>query len=118
PTQKFSKTFMNWLLTLFSSTAGKKLVMALTGLFLITFLVVHLAGNFQLLKNDGGQAFNEYAAFMTTNTLIRIISIVLYASILIHIIWSLILTIHNRKARGSERYKVVDNSSPWTSRNM
>lgn len=109
---------MNWLLTLFSSTAGKKLVMALTGLFLITFLVVHLAGNFQLLKNDGGQAFNEYAAFMTTNTLIRIISIVLYASILIHIIWSLILTIHNRKARGSERYKVVDNSSPWTSRNM
>lgn len=109
---------MNWLLTLFSSTAGKKLIMALTGLFLITFLVVHLAGNLQLLKDDGGRAFNEYAAFMTTNTIIRITSIVLYASILIHVIWSLMLTIHNRRARGSERYKVVDSSSPWTSRNM
>ena len=51
--------------------------MALTGLFLITFLVVHLIGNLQLLKNDGGEAFNIYAEFMTSNPLIKIISYVL-----------------------------------------
>jgi succinate dehydrogenase subunit C (EC 1.3.5.1) len=43
------------------TTVGRKIVMALTGLFLITFLVVHLAGNLLLLRNDGGEAFNAYA---------------------------------------------------------
>ncbi|OZA21721.1 MAG: succinate dehydrogenase, partial [Sphingobacteriales bacterium 17-39-43] len=42
----------------FSSSLGKKLVMALTGLFLCTFLIVHLVGNLQLFKDDAGQAFN------------------------------------------------------------
>ncbi|MFN4945610.1 MAG: succinate dehydrogenase, partial [Chryseotalea sp.] len=45
---------MNWLITLFTSTLGRKLLMALTGLFLILFLAVHLIGNLQLLKDDGG----------------------------------------------------------------
>jgi succinate dehydrogenase/fumarate reductase cytochrome b subunit len=49
----------------FSSSLGKKLVMALTGLFLCTFLIVHLVGNLQLFKDDAGQAFNAYAYFMT-----------------------------------------------------
>ena len=109
---------MNWFSSLFSSTLGKKLVMALTGLFLISFLIVHLAGNLQLLKADGGRAFNLYTEFMTTNPVIKTISYVLYASILIHVLWSLALTMLNRKARGPERYVVVKNSSPWTSRNM
>ena len=62
---------MNWFTNLFSSTLGKKLIMALTGLFLITFLAVHLAGNLQLLKDDGGMAFNVYAEFMGHNPLIQ-----------------------------------------------
>ncbi|HLT81903.1 MAG TPA: succinate dehydrogenase cytochrome b subunit [Cyclobacteriaceae bacterium] len=109
---------MNWFTSLFSSVNGKKLVMALTGLFLITFLVVHLIGNLQLLKSDGGRAFNVYAEFMTTNPLIVTISYVLYAFILIHVIWSALLTSRNRAARGKVGYKVVRNSSHWTSRNM
>ncbi len=92
--------------------------MALTGLFLILFLTVHLIGNLQLLKNDGGQAFNIYAEFMSTNPLVQIISKGNFAFILIHIIWGLILTLKNRMARGSERYAVTGKSSPWTSRNM
>jgi succinate dehydrogenase / fumarate reductase cytochrome b subunit len=92
--------------------------MALTGLFLILFLIVHLIGNLQLLKNDDGEAFNVYAKFMTSNPLIVTISFVNYACILIHIIWALLLTIANRSARGSQGYAVVKNSSPWTSRNM
>ena len=92
--------------------------MALTGLFLILFLVVHLIGNLQLLKSDEGQAFNVYAQFMTSNPLIIVISYVNYAFILLHVIWSIILTRKNRAARGGQGYAVSKNSSHWTSRNM
>jgi succinate dehydrogenase / fumarate reductase cytochrome b subunit len=109
---------MNWFIRLLSSTIGRKLLMALTGLFLVLFLVVHLIGNLQLLKNDSGQAFNVYAKFMTSNPIIVTISYVNYAFILIHVVWALWLTFSNRKARGSEGYAIVKNSSPWTSRNM
>ena len=109
---------MNWFNKLLSSTLGRKLLMALTGLFLILFLVVHLIGNLQLLKDDNGEAFNVYAKFMTSNPVIKTISYVNYACFIIHALWALFLTIGNRKARGSERYAVIKNSSPWTSRNM
>lgn len=92
--------------------------MALTGLFLIIFLVVHLIGNLQLLKSDQGQAFNIYAQFMTSNPLIIIISWVNYTMILLHIIWAIMLTRRNRASRGPEGYAVSRNSSHWTSRNM
>lgn len=58
---------------LFGSSIGKKLLMSLTGIFLILFLVVHLAGNLQLLKDDDGMAFNIYAKLMTTNPVIKFI---------------------------------------------
>lgn len=106
---------MNWIL---SSTIGRKILMALTGLFLIIFLVVHLIGNLQLLKSDQGQAFNIYAQFMTSNPLIIIISWVNYTMILLHIIWAIMLTRRNRASRGPEGYAVSRNSSHWTSRNM
>lgn len=92
--------------------------MALTGLFLILFLVVHLIGNLQLLKSDSGEAFNIYAQFMTSNPLIVVISYVNYAFILIHIVWSVMLTRRNRAARGPVGYALNKNSSQWTSRNM
>jgi len=109
---------MNWFAKLLSSTLGRKLLMALTGLFLILFLAVHLIGNLQLLKSDSGEAFNIYAQFMTSNPIIVVISYVNYACILVHVLWAFLLTVRNRNARGTERYAVVKNSSPWTSRNM
>ncbi|MBY0433806.1 MAG: succinate dehydrogenase cytochrome b subunit [Cyclobacteriaceae bacterium] len=110
---------MKWFLDMFSSTLGRKLVMALTGLFLITFLIVHLIGNLQLLKDDGGHAFNVYAEFMSTNPLIQTVSKVNFALILIHVIWSVILTKKNRDARGPQGYAVTTSkSSIWSSRNM
>jgi succinate dehydrogenase / fumarate reductase cytochrome b subunit len=108
---------MNWFTKLLSSTLGKKAIMALTGLFLISFLVIHLIGNLQLLKDDGGQAFNVYAKFMTSNPVIKTISYTLYASIVIHAVWALLLTLQNRKARGGS-YAMTNKSSAWTSRNM
>ncbi|BDD08869.1 succinate dehydrogenase [Fulvitalea axinellae] len=104
----------------FSVTIGRKIWMSLTGLFLITFLVVHLVGNLQLLKNDGGMAFNTYTKFMTSNPLIKTTSFLLYGSILLHVIVSIFLTSQNKKARGPVAYKVSDAgaNSPWNSRNM
>lgn len=111
---------MSWLTNTLTSTLGRKLIMSLTGLFLILFLVVHLAGNLQLLKDDGGMAFNIYAKFMTSNPLIKTVSYLLYATFILHILLSLFLTIYNRKARGTQGYAVTKSSEnvTWSSRNM
>ncbi len=108
---------MKWITDFFSSSLGRKLMMALTGLFLITFLAVHLAGNLQLLKHDGGKSFNIYAEFMSTNPLIQTVSKVNFALILIHIVWAIILTRKNKTARG-QHYAKSNQSAHWTSRNM
>ncbi len=93
--------------------------MALTGLFLCTFLIVHLAGNLSLYAGDGGQSFNAYTKFMTTNSLIRIMEIVLLLGFVIHIIDAIMLTRKNRAARPVD-YAVSksDENSTWFSRNM
>lgn len=80
--------------------------MALTGIFLILFLVVHLIGNLQLLKADGGEAFNTYAYFMTHNPLIKTVSYTLYASILLHAFQGIALWNKNRASSGGSRYAV------------
>jgi len=93
--------------------------MALTGLFIILFLAVHLAGNLQLLKHDDGEAFNVYAFFMTHNPLIKTISYVNYAFFIFHMVWALMLTRRNSAARGAVGYAVHSGkSSIWSSRNM
>lgn len=97
---------MNWFTKFLTSSIGQKLVMSLTGLFLITFLLVHLAGNFQLLAGDGGEAFNVYAKFMTTNPVIKFTSYGLYAGILLHAVQGILLWAKNRKARGNAKYAV------------
>ncbi|MEZ4950320.1 MAG: hypothetical protein R2784_13170 [Saprospiraceae bacterium] len=56
---------MSWFSHFLTTSIGRKLIMSLTGLFLILFLVVHLVGNLQLLLDDGGEKFNMYAHFMT-----------------------------------------------------
>ena len=80
------------------SSISKKFVMALAGLFLLTFLPVHLLINFMLLKTDPAP-FNEAAHFMATFPLIKIMEIVLFCTILIHIIWGIMLQIQNWFAR-------------------
>jgi succinate dehydrogenase / fumarate reductase cytochrome b subunit len=81
--------------------------MALTGLFLCLFLVVHLAGNLQLLdaSPEGRLKFNAYAKFMTTFPLVKVMSYVLYFSILFHAFDGILLAIQNRQARPSRYVK-------------
>jgi succinate dehydrogenase / fumarate reductase cytochrome b subunit len=87
---------------LLKSSIAKKYWMALTGLFLCTFLVGHLLGNLQLIMKtgeEGRRAFNEYAYFMGHNIFIKILSYVTYASIIFHAVDGIMLTIQNKKAR-------------------
>jgi len=95
---------MRWFINFLTSSIGKKIIMSLTGLFLISFLTVHLAGNLQLLVNDKGESFNLYAKFMTTNPIIKFLSYGLYSGILLHAVQGLALWIQNKSARGNKRY--------------
>ncbi|MEO6132712.1 MAG: succinate dehydrogenase cytochrome b subunit [Saprospiraceae bacterium] len=109
---------MKWILRLLNSSIGQKLIMSLTGIFLVLFLIVHLSGNLQLLAHDNGESFNIYAAFMSHNLFIRIISIGLYSFILLHAIQGLALYFTNRKSKGpySSRGKVE--GADWPARSM
>ena len=80
------------------SSISKKFVMALAGLFLLTFLPLHLAINLMLLKSDP-HPFNEAAHFMATFPLIKILEVVLIGTILIHISYGIYLQIQNWLAR-------------------
>ncbi|MBI5916931.1 MAG: succinate dehydrogenase cytochrome b subunit [Bacteroidetes bacterium] len=104
----------SWFFRFFTSSIGKKLLMALTGLFLILFLMVHLAGNLQLLYNDGGVAFNVYADFMAHNPLIQLVSKGNFAFILLHAIVGTVLWVRNRSARGSQGYAVQKTKATQT----
>lgn len=93
--------------------------MGITGLFLVTFLLVHCFINALIFFNDGGETFNKGAEFMGTNWLIRTMEIVLFIGILAHIFLALKLTLENRKARPVP-YAVVNGTanSTWYSRWM
>lgn len=106
---------------LFGSSLARKYWMALTGLFLITFLIVHLAGNLQLLStgDDVKDSFNLYSKFMTTFPVIKVVSYLLYASIILHAVDGIVLARQNVAARPTKYVK--NNASAnagWASRNM
>src|ERR1041384_121606 len=101
------------------SSIGKKILMGLTGLFLISFLVVHCFVNSLIFVNDGGETFDLGCEFMGTNWIIRAMEVVLFAGIFAHIALALLLTLENRKARpvGYEKFNGAANST-WYSRWM
>ena len=110
---------MSWLTSFLTSSAGRKVLMSLTGLFLCSFLLVHMAGNFSLLSSDGGQSFNEYAKFMTTFPLIKVLSIGTFIIIILHVVQGILLALKNRNSR-PDKYvsKASGKGSTWASRNM
>jgi len=106
---------MNWL----RSSIGKKMLMATTGLFLISFLIVHCAVNALIFFDDGGKIFNIGAHFMGTNPVIRTIEVILVLGFLIHIIQGLALWWWNKKARPiNYAVRNASKTSTWYSRSM
>ena len=105
----------------FNSKLFQKALAALSGGFLVLFLLGHLAGNLQLfIPGELGQKqFNAYALFMTTNPAVIALSYITYSSIILHSILTIYLVLKSRLARpiGYHVSTGTGNSS-WSSRNM
>jgi len=99
------------------SSISKKLVMALAGLFLLTFLPLHLIINLLLLKSDP-DPFNKAAQFMASFPLIKIMEVVLIGTILIHISWGILLQIQNWLARPVGYVSSIKSETSFFSRFM
>jgi len=102
-----------------NSSIGKKFLMSITGLFLITFLLVHLTMNSMILFDSTGELYNKAAHWMGTNPIIKIVEPVLAIGFILHIIYAGILTLLNQWARpvGYDKQN-LRKSSTWASRNM
>ncbi len=96
----------------------KKVTMSLIGLFLATFLVVHLVINLMLLLPDDGEMFRASAEFMGTNPFIQIFEKVLFLAFIIHMILGVILWFQNRMARPTSYYKANVSETSFFSKFM
>lgn len=102
-----------------TSSIGRKYVMAITGLFLIIFLIVHAYVNINVLFTNGEENFNRAANFMSTNVLVRIMEFGLFAGFIIHIYQGYALERRNRAARQSKyAINAPAKTSTWYSRSM
>ena len=84
-------------------------MVALAGIFLILFLLVHLGINLTLILTESSKPFNVAAHFMGTNIIIKVFELILFTAFLLHIIYVLILQIQNWIAR-PKRYKIPNYS--------
>ena len=104
-----------WLL---NSSIGKKLIMSISGLFLVLFLLFHLSMNVAAVFS--GEAYNMVCSLLGSNWYAVAATLVLAAGVVIHFVYAIILTLQNRKARGNDRYAI--NTRPkgveWASQNM
>lgn len=98
--------------------------MALTGIFLISFLIIHVGINACIFNdlvdpNDNGDMFNRAAHFMASSMLVRTLEYGLFIGFLIHIIQGYVLEAKNLSRRG-QGYKVnlANKGSKWYSRTM
>jgi len=101
-----------------SSSVGRKVAMALSALFLIFFLIIHLAVNITSLFSES--VFNELSHFMGTNPLIQFaLQPVLIFGVVFHFVMGLVLEVRNKGAR-KEKYVKYDGAAnaTWMSRNM
>ena len=100
------------------SSITKKIWMALLGIFLLIFLVVHVSINLCLLRSDGGRWFNDAAYFMGTNYVVKTFEVVLFAGFIFHILLGIILQVQNWMSR-PVRYAVNNKSTtPFLSKYM
>lgn len=107
-------------LNFLTSTLSRKNLMALTGLFLCFFLLIHLLGNLQLLlpAAKASEMFNWYSDLLSTNIFIMMISYVLYFCLIAHAVDALVITLKNRKTAAKYVYDDRKQVSKWYSRNM
>ena len=106
---------MSWLI---KSSIGRKFVQSISGLFLILFLLFHMSMNLVLLFSYEAYDFlaNE---ILGANWWAIVGTGVIGAGFVIHVIWGIILTLQNQKARGKEKYASSSKTeTAWSSQNM
>lgn len=105
---------MSWLL---NSSIGRKFIMALSGCALILFLLFHMSMNLVLLFST--EAYDMICDFLGTNWYAIVASMGLAFLFIVHIVYAIMLTLQNQKARGKDKY-ASSNLTPvsWTSKNM
>jgi len=85
-----------------SSTLGKKMVMAVTGLILFAYVFVHMLGNLQMYAPGGREMINEYARFLHSARaapLLWTARVVLLGCVVLHLWAAIVLTLRSWKAR-------------------
>ena len=101
-----------------NSSIGKKLILSISGLFLVQVLLFHLSMNVAAVFS--GEAYNMVCSLLGSNWYAVAATLVLAAGVVIHFVYAIILTLQNRKARGNDRYAI--NARPkgveWASQNM
>ncbi len=107
-----NNSFLVW------SSITKKVVMGIAGLFLATFLVLHLSINLLLLANDNGEMYSKACEFMDESLFIKIFEYVLFGGFAIHIIMGIILFVQNFMARPVGYRKVSRTETSFFSRYM
>ena len=116
---------------LFRSSVSRKNVMAITGLFISFFLVIHLFGNLILIIPDSyfpiefwgnvesaHDMYNAYSHFLVSFWPVSVIAWILYAFLLFHVIDAIIITLKNKQSKGEKYQKTDHSSSKWYARNM
>ena len=101
------------------SSIAKKVAMALSGLFLVSFLALHFTINMTSVISPN--TFNEWSHFMGTNILVQaVMQPILIFGVVFHFVMGFILEYQNRRARGAVGYSIFKGSanSSWISRNM
>ena len=103
---------------LIDSSIGRKLIMSITGLFLILFLIFHMSMN--VVAIFSGESYNKICEFLGANWYALVGTAVLAGGFVLHIIFATILTLRNQKARGEQSYAFQENQPKveWASRNM
>ena len=103
---------------LFNSSIGRKLVMSISGLFLVLFLLFHMSMNMVVVCSS--EAYNAVCGFLGTNWYALAGTAVLALGMIVHIVYAFILSYQNRKARGNDRYEVTakPKTVEWASQNM
>jgi succinate dehydrogenase / fumarate reductase cytochrome b subunit len=103
---------------LIDSSIGRKLIMSITGVFLVLFLLFHSCMNIVVIISPAG--YNAICGFLGANWYALLGTGILAAGFVIHILYALFLSYQNLRARGAERYAVKSNQKgvSWASRNM
>ena len=100
------------------SSVGRKVVMSVSGIALVLFLLFHMAMNLVAVFSTEG--YNMICEFLGANWYALVGTAGLAALVLVHFVYAFILTMQNRKARGSQRYAVSERPKgvSWASQNM